>query len=302
MRAFRSVVGQNWENYELIVVDDRSTDNTRALVSEYQQLNHRVRYLANERSQGPAGARNFGLDHARGDYIAFLDSDDYWLEGHLVNGVGFLEQNPSIGFLFGDRITEDAVTGEQVRFLSLFPILEHLEFEALGGEFRIIRQKLLDVLIEMNFITIPASIIRTSILNDMRFDESLTLAEDRDFCIRFELEREGTFAIRLVPCIVVSRHPGNISDSRPDVDLQYLKARVRILKKIVDRPELTEKQRGHINDLIHSQFREMPYRLRQMGQYREALRTMRAHSDSFPVKTRLIETGKTLCHVFKRLY
>ena len=81
--ALKSILNQSYSNWELLVVDDRSTDHTRALIEEYSKRDGRIRYMVNERSKGPGGARNYGILHAVGAYIAFLDSDDEWLEHHL---------------------------------------------------------------------------------------------------------------------------------------------------------------------------------------------------------------------------
>ena len=86
-RAMDSALEQDYTDFELLVVDDRSTDGTAALISEAATADSRIRYLRNEYQQGPAGARNFGIDHARGEYMAFLDSDDQWLPGHLMERI-----------------------------------------------------------------------------------------------------------------------------------------------------------------------------------------------------------------------
>ena len=81
--AIQSILNQTYANWELLVVDDRSADGTKALIEGYSKRDGRIRYLANERGKGPSGARNFGILYANGAYIAFLDSDDEWLEHHL---------------------------------------------------------------------------------------------------------------------------------------------------------------------------------------------------------------------------
>lgn len=89
--AIDSVIAQTYKNWELIVVDDRSTDNTRQVVERYMNENNRIKYLVNGRSKGPAGARNHGMIHSKGKYIAFLDSDDQWFENHLWDSILVME-------------------------------------------------------------------------------------------------------------------------------------------------------------------------------------------------------------------
>ncbi len=93
-RAIDSVVNQEYTNWELLVVDDRSTDDTTETIKEYLSRVSRIKYLINDHKKGPAGARNTGIANAQGKYIAFLDSDDEWLPHHLKTCVEALEKEP----------------------------------------------------------------------------------------------------------------------------------------------------------------------------------------------------------------
>src|SRR5574344_189865 len=81
--SIQSVINQTYQHWELLVIDDRSTDGTARVVQSLANTDERIRYLKNENKQGPAGARNWGITHANGSYISFLDSDDLWLPHHL---------------------------------------------------------------------------------------------------------------------------------------------------------------------------------------------------------------------------
>src|SRR6267143_4103615 len=76
--AIDSVRAQTYPNWELLVIDDHSTDGTPALVQAQQKRDSRIFLLENNRSYGPAGSRNTGIERATGRFIAFLDSDDAW--------------------------------------------------------------------------------------------------------------------------------------------------------------------------------------------------------------------------------
>lgn len=94
--AIESVLAQDHPNKELIVIDDGSEDGTLARLSTYgDRLT-----LITQQNQGSAAARNAGLDAARGQYIAFLDSDDVWLPGKLKLQVAYLQRNPEIEMVF----------------------------------------------------------------------------------------------------------------------------------------------------------------------------------------------------------
>lgn len=79
--SLESVMGQTYENFEVIVVDDNSRDNTEEVVERYK--GHRVKYIKHSHNRGGAAARNTGIDAAKGEYIAFLDSDDAWVPRKL---------------------------------------------------------------------------------------------------------------------------------------------------------------------------------------------------------------------------
>ena len=95
------VLQQTYQDFELILVDDCSTDNSVALLEELleQRKDVRPRLVKKERNQGAAAARNTGLDMASGRYIAFLDADDVWLPHRLEAGLRFMEEKKA-GFVF----------------------------------------------------------------------------------------------------------------------------------------------------------------------------------------------------------
>lgn len=107
-RAIESVRRQTYENWELLIVDDRSSDNTESLVKKYLSIDNRIRYLKNERKKGPAGARNFGILNSKGKYIAFLDSDDEWSEIHLEESIDVLKNyDIKVSFALWTAVKED---------------------------------------------------------------------------------------------------------------------------------------------------------------------------------------------------
>ena len=85
-QSIGSVLNQDYKNWELLVVDDASTDSSVDIVREFSKNDCRVRLFFNEKPTGrPASPRNLGISQAKGDYIAFLDCDDLWKETHLNN-------------------------------------------------------------------------------------------------------------------------------------------------------------------------------------------------------------------------
>lgn len=93
--ALDSVLAQTYTDYEIIVIDDGSNDDTRGVLAPYEK---NIRYFYQE-NRGIAAARNRGIEESRGAYIALLDSDDYWLPPKLERQVHGLEENPQWGMI-----------------------------------------------------------------------------------------------------------------------------------------------------------------------------------------------------------
>lgn len=91
-QAIESVLNQDYKNWELIVVDDGSTDGTLESLSLYQN-DHRIRILSLQRNGHPGYVRNRGVEEARGEWLAFLDSDDIWYQNKLSEQLSHLEKN-----------------------------------------------------------------------------------------------------------------------------------------------------------------------------------------------------------------
>ncbi|MCP1677147.1 glycosyltransferase involved in cell wall biosynthesis [Natronocella acetinitrilica] len=103
--AIDSVLAQTYENWELVIVDDGSTDNTPEIMEPYLK-DSRIRYFRQE-NQGQSVARNVGIRESKGEYICFLDSDNAWLPDKLRRSVELMEQHQNVGVLYADVITVD---------------------------------------------------------------------------------------------------------------------------------------------------------------------------------------------------
>jgi glycosyltransferase involved in cell wall biosynthesis len=88
-RAIDSILKQTYSDFELIIVDDASTDNTQAVVDEYNDP--RIKYVKKEQNEGGSAARNTGIQYSRGDFVAFCDSDDEWMETKLEKQTEVIE-------------------------------------------------------------------------------------------------------------------------------------------------------------------------------------------------------------------
>lgn len=91
--AIASVLAQTYTKWELLIVDDCSTDATAKIVKQYQEQDHRIKLYYLTENQGVANARNIALQNAAGRYVAFLDSDDIWLPEKLSQQIEFMQTN-----------------------------------------------------------------------------------------------------------------------------------------------------------------------------------------------------------------
>jgi glycosyltransferase involved in cell wall biosynthesis len=220
--AIRSVLTQKGVSFELLVVDDGSADGTKALVEQLIASNkhHAIRYLF-QTNQGPASARNLGIQNAKGEFIAFLDSDDYWLPGKLARQISYFEAHPE--FLICQTEEIWIRDGRRVN-----PMKKHQKF---GGN---IFEKCLPLC-----IVSPSCVMMRRTLFDTvgLFDPSFPACEDYELWLRMS----ARYQIGLVKEALVTRFGGH-SDQRSQAFVVMDWFRIRALAKLIDSKSLSERQ------------------------------------------------------------
>lgn len=108
IESIQSVINQSYENWELIIIDDKSKDRSIEIIEEFIKKDNRILLIVNEENSGAAISRNKGIEVSKGDFIAFLDSDDIWKEEKLEKHINFMIKNDlSLSYTYYSQIRED---------------------------------------------------------------------------------------------------------------------------------------------------------------------------------------------------
>ena len=218
-RAIDSVLLQKGADFELIIIDDGSTDSTRSFIDSSYPLPV-TRYFYQENS-GPAAARNLGIKEAKGEWIAFLDSDDEWKPEKLKAQLEFFLENPSYLICQTEEIW--IRNGTRVN-----PMKKHKKF---GG---FIFAKCLPLCI----VSPSAVMMHHKLFDEVgRFDESLPACEDYDLWLRIAAK----YPIGLIEKPYILKYGGH-ADQRSREFPAMDRFRIQSLAKILSQNILTSEQ------------------------------------------------------------
>lgn len=115
-QCIESVLAQDYQNWEMLITDDGSTDNSKNIIMQYARKDSRIKLFELPSTTGsPAEPRNHSIKEAKGDYLAFLDSDDVWLPGKLSEQLEFAQKNNyDIVYSYYEKISDDGVRNGRV--------------------------------------------------------------------------------------------------------------------------------------------------------------------------------------------
>jgi glycosyltransferase involved in cell wall biosynthesis len=198
--AINSVLRQTYPDFELVVVDDGSTDGTpeaaRAITDP------RLRVIAAPRNLGAAGARNLGVAEARGTWIAFQDSDDEWLPEKLARQMARLAANPDFVAAYCGLLTVGALNARPGERTTLRYVPDPSVRPAEGD--------ILEPLLQRNMISTQTLVVRRDVFLALgAFDEATTPIEDWDFALR--LAHRGRVAFVDEPLVHQRFSPNSIT-------------------------------------------------------------------------------------------
>ena len=186
-RAIESVLSQTFTDFEFIIVDDGSTDNTPKILNDYASVDKRIKIIRNETNRGIPFSRNRGIQAARGTYIAQMDSDDYSVSERLAKSVRFMKEHPEV----------DALTGGIKDLTPETKNFNDLPENAPGDQYTIFKKPgfyEVDLLFYNHFYNIP-SMYKSSFVkkHNIHYKLNYKAAEDYDFWFQF-VKNGGKFA------------------------------------------------------------------------------------------------------------
>lgn len=170
MKSINSVLTQSYKNFELIIVDDNSIDSTESLILNIQDK--RVRYIKNNTNLGPSEARNVGIKNSKGNYIAFHDSDDFWVENKLEKQMHLIKSDSQLGLVY---------TG----FTNYYDDGRSTYIPSKAIDITLKEGFIYDSLLESNKIGTPTMLIKRECLDAVGgFDKNLYALEDWELSLR----------------------------------------------------------------------------------------------------------------------
>jgi len=210
-----SVLAQTYRDFEVIVVDDGSTDNTPAVINAgYKGL---VRYIRQENA-GQAAARNTGIRIANGTYIAFLDDDDLWLPHKLARQMPLFESNPATVWVYCDAQVFDDTTGQPLHnFSQINPphagqVAHHL--------------------LQRDFIASPTPIIRRAIFEKVGyFDESGLIRRREDW--EMWLRIAAVYTVDYLPEVLARYRVHSGSATQTESAYEVYQSRAAVIERAV---------------------------------------------------------------------
>ncbi len=196
--TLESVFAQTYTDYEVLVINDGSSD-TPDLEVALAPYRDRIIYLQREHG-GPGAARNTGMRHARGEVLAFLDSDDLWFPDHLKRQMAFLEAHPALDLVYADVLQFGESSYAGLTYMQTAPSKGPVNLEALLAD-------------DCSVATSSTVVRKEAVLAVGLFDETLIISEDFDLWLRLALhgfrlgyQREVLAAHRLRPASLTMTH------------------------------------------------------------------------------------------------
>jgi glycosyltransferase involved in cell wall biosynthesis len=214
-KAINSVLNQTFEDWELIIVDDGSTDNTRILIADYIKLDQRIKYKYQD-NQERSAARNQGIELAIGEYICFLDSDDYYLNTRLTQLKFEIEKCKTKQALF---FTDLIIDTEGKKIESIYNV------EKLENKY--------DWLIK-HIITSQQVCCTSTILKLNKFNINLSVGEDIELWMRIIVNNDIIYLKNNLTVVIVDHENRTVGNNKPEAYIKHI-ATFKFIKSIYNK-------------------------------------------------------------------
>lgn len=234
--AFRSIISQTYQNWELIIVDDGSTDDSQAIIENFiSSCPNKIQYIV-QSNKGPARARNNGISNASGSVIAFFDSDDIWLPHHLSSCLKVLDDHSDVDWVYAACKRIQYENGSVILPSTFYNngepnILFSLKSRIYDNLHIIEDSRVVEFQITYGIDSgLQNSVMRVSVFNDMLLPD-FRIGEDRLF-ISMALKRG--FKLAFIDDINVHYivHSDNISDT--NLSEENVGKRIVVMKQLID--------------------------------------------------------------------
>lgn len=208
--ALESVLAQTYGDFEIIVIDDGSSDNTREIVEQMQS--EKIRYIRHERNRGYSAANNSGIAAAGGQFVAFLDSDDLWKANYLETLVSFLEKHPETDVVFCDTEVQSDLDGVPSLVALMKSFSQLLKADTGKSDHVFTARQMYVCLLEEVPIKPSAVVVRRELFEKAgTFDEAWPSGTDWDLFLRFA--HSAGFGYIDIP-LVIQRRTGDATHQK----------------------------------------------------------------------------------------
>ena len=182
VECFDNLKNQSHTNWECLIVDNASTDNSKDVIQSFSALDNRIKYLY-QSIKGPSAARNLGIKEAKGEYIQFLDADDLLQVNKLKNGISIFNNHPDVAIVYSDmRYFAHGNKNELFYAMQLNKIHDKPWMCYAQGQ----KKEMLPDLLKANIMVISSPLIKKNILNKVGdFEQSMFFHEDWELWLRF---------------------------------------------------------------------------------------------------------------------
>ncbi len=268
-RALDSIVAQTFGEWEIVLVDDGSTDGTADLAAACsRRLKDRFIYIQ-QPNRGSSTARNHGINVCRGRFVAFLDSDDEFLPTRLERQLELFELRPELGFVYSDYsfVDLDGVRHES-DFDAKHPLAREVQVETVAPRLCVCKADLFDVLIRGYFICTIVGLVRRDVLgSSIRFPEDQAFGEEWLFYL--EVARACPAGFVDEPLAVYHYSRGSLARTDKKRNACQYRQLLRAIYGSFD--DLTPSQRGVVRSNLALLCRQLGHDARRAGRYAEGV-------------------------------